>query len=445
MTQQPDIRAQAKQLYDAQNYEEAGRLYHQLWDEQADAFSGGRYAYCLRKAGYAHAALTVAREVHGKYPDDIYVRREVVWALYEAEFKPAKEQGDLGTLLRVGQQILELTSEELPVRLVSFAVIGLAKDKMKWDVVSAWCDRLDRQGLSQEPREMGGRRVISERAQWYFAKVKSLIQLQQWDEARDLALEACEAFPSKEDFARWAAQALAGQGQVSDAIAEMEALVRHGRPAFYLLKDLAELKLQNGQDEEAYRVACRAALAPGEDKAKVGLFALISQIACECRRFDVALRHAALARVVRAREGWGVGEVVHLESTARSAYEQTGQPSLDLPGDVSGLAALCRDDWQQVVPPELRPRPQEKRRRRARPGPEPETDGAVHTGRIKTYIEDRGFGFIKPDDGGDDIFFHISNVRDIELPEQGLAVQYQVAEGRKGPNAVNVRPVAVEQ
>lgn len=442
MIQQPDDRTQrARQLYEARDFESASRLYHELWDERGDAFSGGRYAYCLRKAGYAHAALTLAREVHEKHPDDIHVCREVVWALYEAEFKPAKERGNLGTLLRAGQQILELTDEALPVRLVSFAVIGLAKDKMKWDVVSAWCDRLNRHQLSTEPREMGGRRVISERAQWYFAKVKSLIQLQQWDEARDLALEACEAFPRQGHFARWAAQALTGQGQVADAIAEMEALVRGGRPAFYLLKDLAELKLQNGQAEEAYRVACQAALASGEDKAKVGLFALISQIAHECRRFDVAVRHAALARLVRAREGWGVGEVMHLESTARSAYERTGEPPLDLPGAVSGLAALCRDDWEQAVPPELRPRPKEKRRRRSRP----ETDGAIHTGRIKTYIEDRGFGFIKPDDGGDDIFFHISNVQDIELPEQGLAVQYQVAEGRKGPNAVNVRPVAVEQ
>ena len=62
------------------------------------------------------------RKVVDKYPDDICVRREVVWALYEAEFKLAKKQGDLGALLRVGQQILQLTDQELPVRLVSSAV-----------------------------------------------------------------------------------------------------------------------------------------------------------------------------------------------------------------------------------------------------------------------------------------------------------------------------------
>jgi len=213
MTQQVDDRAQqARQFYGAKDFEADGRLYHQLWDERGDAFSGGRYALCLRKCGYPQAALAVARQVAQKHSDDVYVRREVVWALYEAEFKPAKERGDLGALVQAGQQILDLTDEALPVHLVSFAVISLAKDKMKWSLVSDWCDRLERRELSTEPREMGGRRVISEREQWYFAKIKSLVQLERWEEARELALEAVQAFPRKRDFARWAAQALGGWG-----------------------------------------------------------------------------------------------------------------------------------------------------------------------------------------------------------------------------------------
>ncbi len=441
MTQQPDDRAQqARQFYEAGSYEEAGKLYHQLWDECGDAFSGGRYAYCLRKCGYPKHALRVARQVIGKHPDDIYVRREVVWALYDAEFKPAKERGDLGALVRAGQQMLDLTDEELPVRLVSFAVMGLAKEKMKWSVVSDWCDRLDRQQLSTEPREMGGRRVISEREQWYFAKVKSLMQLKRWDEARELALEAMQAFPRKRDFPRWAAEALAGQGQVPEAIDELESLAQRGRPEWYLLHTLAELKLRNGQADEAYTTACRAALAPGEDKAKVGLYGLIGQVALALERFDVAARHAMLSRLVRSGVGWSVpGEVVRLESQAQAANEQAGQPPFDFPEDIPALTALCQQDWERVVPPELRPQPREKRRRR--PSHQPvETDGAFHTGRIKTYVEDRGFGFIKPDDGGDDVFFHISGVRDIERPEQGMAVKYQVAETPRGLNAVNVQP-----
>jgi cold shock CspA family protein/tetratricopeptide (TPR) repeat protein len=442
MTEQPDVRTQAKQLYDAQDYLEAGKLYHQLWDEQGDAFSGGRYAYCLRKCGHAKAALTVAGKAAEKFPDDIYVRREVVWALYDAEFKPAKEKGDLGSLVHAGQQIVNLTDEELPVRLVSFAVIDLAKDKMKWDVVSAWCDRLDRQALNAEPREIEGRRVISEREQWYFAKIKSLVHLKRWDEVRALTTEALQAFPRKHDFARWAALALAGQGHVSEAIAELEALAQHGQPEWYLLNDLAELKLRNKQVEEAYRLACQAALAFGEDKAKVGLFMLIGQIALELQRFDVAARHGALSRLVRTREGWSVpGEVTRLETQARLVQAQAGGPPLDLPDEIPPLAARCRQDWEQAVPPELRPQPKEKRPRRSQPRP---VDDTLHTGHVKMYKQDKGFGFIKPDNGEEDIFFHISNVRGVESPGEGMAVQYQVAEGQKGLNAVNVQPASPE-
>jgi cold shock protein len=200
---------------------------------------------------------------------------------------------------------------------------------------------------------------------------------------------------------------------------------------------LAELKLLNKQAEEAYRIACRATLAFGEDKAKVSLFALVGQIAFETRRLDVAIRHAALARLVRVRQGWSVpGEVTQLESKSRLACEQAGQPSFELPDDISKLTALCKRDWEQAVPPELKPQPKEKRPRRLMLKP----DGAIHTGRVKTYKEERGFGFIKPDDGTSDIFFHISNVQDIELPVEGMAVQYQIAESQKGLNAVNVQP-----
>ncbi|RME51007.1 MAG: cold shock domain-containing protein [Caldilineae bacterium] len=75
------------------------------------------------------------------------------------------------------------------------------------------------------------------------------------------------------------------------------------------------------------------------------------------------------------------------------------------------------------------------------PSPLPISSDEFHTGRIKTYKEDRGFGFIVPDDGGTDLFFHISNVQGIEQPQRGLAVRYQVTETPKGLNAVNVQPI----
>lgn len=440
MTQKSaDYDHQARQFYEAEQYEEAGKLYHQLWDAQEDAFFGGRYAHCLRKCGYPEHALKVARQVAQKHPDDIHVQREIVWALYDAEFKPAKKRNDLDALVHAGQEILNLTDEELPTHLVSFAVIGLAKDKMKWNVVSVWCDHLDPGQLSADRREMGGRRVISELEQWYFAKVKALVKLEQWVQAQKWATQAMQAFPHNRHFARWGALALAGLGQLPEAIRELKALAHRERPEWYLLENLAELQLRDNQTDDAYVTACQAALGSGEDKAKVGLYLLIGQIALALGQLDSAASHVLLSRLIRNREGWSVPrEVVQLETEIRSASEEASQALQDLQEDISTLGARCRQTWEQVVPPELRSKPRRKRRGRSS-RPIVDADQPFQTGRIKTYIDDRGFGFIIPDDGGEDIFFHITNVEGIEQPERDMLVEYQVTETPKGLNAVNVR------
>jgi CspA family cold shock protein len=309
---------------------------------------------------------------------------------------------------------------------------------MRWDVVSAWCDRLDPEQLSAERREMGGRRVISELEQWYFAKVKALVKLERWKEARKRAMEASQAFPRNRHFARWGALALAGLGQTREAVGEVEALVQRGRPEWYLLKDLAGLWLADEQPDKAYVTACRAALAPGEDKAKVGLYLLIGEIALALEQTDVAARHVHLSRRIRDHEGWSVPrEVAQLEADIRSASEETGGAPLDLTADISALKARCQQTWQEVVPAESTPEPKQKRRKRPS-RPVVDADQPFQTGRVKTYLEDRGFGFIIPDDGGDDIFFHITNVVDMAEPEAGMDVKYQITETPKGFSALNV-------
>ncbi len=61
---------------------------------------------------------------------------------------------------------------------------------------------------------------------------------------------------------------------------------------------------------------------------------------------------------------------------------------------------------------------------------------AMQTGTVKFFNETKGFGFIKPDDGGEDIFVHASGL--IDQIRENDKVKFNVERGKKGLNAVNV-------
>lgn len=58
-------------------------------------------------------------------------------------------------------------------------------------------------------------------------------------------------------------------------------------------------------------------------------------------------------------------------------------------------------------------------------------------GTVKFFNNSKGFGFITPDDGGKDVFVHVNELNGNSITE-GDKVSYDVEEGKKGLNAVNV-------
>jgi len=64
-------------------------------------------------------------------------------------------------------------------------------------------------------------------------------------------------------------------------------------------------------------------------------------------------------------------------------------------------------------------------------------------GTVKWFNDDKGYGFITPEDGGKDLFVHFSAIQGdgFRTLAEGAKVTYEAEEGPKGPNAANVRLV----
>ena len=64
------------------------------------------------------------------------------------------------------------------------------------------------------------------------------------------------------------------------------------------------------------------------------------------------------------------------------------------------------------------------------------------TGTVKWFNDAKGYGFITPDDGGEDFFAHFSAIKmdGFKTLKQGQRVTFDLKEGEKGKQADNIKP-----
>ena len=65
------------------------------------------------------------------------------------------------------------------------------------------------------------------------------------------------------------------------------------------------------------------------------------------------------------------------------------------------------------------------------------------TGKVKWFNDNKGFGFITPDDGSGDLFVHHTSIdtEGFHTLSDDQAVEFEVGEGQKGPCATKVKPI----
>jgi CspA family cold shock protein len=143
------------------------------------------------------------------------------------------------------------------------------------------------------------------------------------------------------------------------------------------------------------------------------------------------LKPKTLTRITPARKGSTYELEIEDETGKRLLLELTSDQALMLAEQLDGLLADEED--------ELHPKPaastQSVSPAPARRGTLPLAAGQGSLGTVKWFNPTKGFGFVTPDDGGEELFLHRSVLEQAGLSDlaEGTRVRVQTSEGTKGP------------
>jgi cold shock protein len=131
-----------------------------------------------------------------------------------------------------------------------------------------------------------------------------------------------------------------------------------------------------------------------------------------------------------------------LNARARRLFEEAAKknPNLKMPTETSPSAAELTDEDLALLKQgvgDKTGRPQHTLPAEGESSQESAPD--VQTGSVMTYFEEKGFGFLRPDGGGKDIFFHISRLHqgDATALVPGAKVAYDLGMDRNGKIAAS--------
>jgi tetratricopeptide (TPR) repeat protein/cold shock CspA family protein len=426
-------RTRAEGLRKAGDFEQAAAAYAALWSG-ADLWTGYWYAHCLRKAGLAKDAYAVAKEVYARNPQFKPGRSICAWTLYDVYIRPAASPDP--QVLKAAEGIVRLTAGDnayAPTSPLTMSVLRVAKlwaAKPRDLSALQWLDKLDPARLPTEPRKGGidekgqPRELASFREDYYSIRSRSLARLGRWEECLQAAtkgLSDCGQLHYGNDvwFARRIALAKQKLGQAPEALAELQRLLPR-KPAGFMHTNVAAAAWECGDAALTFKHCLLALLAPDDIGFKLDAALLLAHVLWQRGETAPARTHLSLCLAVRESREWKTSnDVMKLASD----WDVSGPRR-----DPEDLLRELRPLWKRWSE-ELNPR---------------------QTGVIQQVFSHGGAGFIRPTNGGEDLYFNTRDWREHRSkPAAGTHVSFVTKpsfnhkQNRQTIVACEIRPMPV--
>jgi len=280
----------AKKEYQNKNYQEAEKLYKELYKNYSSDFS-------------------------------IWDKRFYAWSLYRVYIQGFS--GDEEQFL-AGELVTELVSQEnnsnkenaCALTLSVFKIIDYLKDANDYEELVYWTSKLNPEYLNNDPYSFksDGKKITlaSKKEKWYTIRSKALLEIGELIDTIKISKEALEVLDEFRNYSdvwfKWRI-ALANKDLGEDDFA-LEYLneILLTKNEWYILKEIAEIYFFKGDLDDALKYAVDAVLRFGEIDKKIKLYSLLEDILNEKGLNEEAIKHAELIYHIRKENNWDVDE-----------------------------------------------------------------------------------------------------------------------------------------
>jgi cold shock CspA family protein len=431
---------QAFQLRKEKKPEAAIAVYEPIWHNEPKAFGaweGWSYGQCLRELRRYTDALEVCRTLYRRQIKNDMLDQLYAWCIYYTQLAGDQQPANYALYKKAVEAILQLSPPANPYSPAVRSVFKIIKYlggqiNINWPEMERWLNLLDVGRLTQDTYtvDIPGKRKPVEMAgdmeEWYSWKSKCLIQQQKWEEC----IQLCDAaagniskwhYSNDIWFSRRKAACLAKLGHRAEAEIILRQLLQRRRE-WFMLADLGELCQSRA---EALQLYAEAALAYGEPEKKLRLYQLMAAEYLLQQNTGMAQKHLLLILALRRQNNWPIPVDI------AGMLQQAGGVPEPLPGTQHLLSSL-QNEWKAKTGGDNKPPAKEKR----------------YTGVIEKLLPNGAAGFIKPDAGGDSIYFLFKNYRgDTGLLKPGKKVSFETTESydtrrqKASKAAVRIKPV----